>query len=41
MAAIYATLIVKGLKTFAEVPEPVKPKVRTILEEIEMGELAE
>ncbi len=41
MAAVYATLIVKGLKTFAEVPELVKPKVKIILEGIEMGELAE
>lgn len=41
MAAVYATLIVKGLKTFAEVPELVKPKVKIILEGIEMGELVE
>lgn len=41
MAAVYATLIVKGLKTFAEVPELVKPKVKIIIEGIEMGELAE
>lgn len=41
MAAVYATLIIKGLKTFAEVPELVKPKVKIILEGIEMGELAE
>ena len=41
MAAIYATLIIKGLKTFAEVPELVKPKVKEVLEGIDMGELAQ
>ena len=41
MAAIYATLIIKGLKTFAEVPELVKPKVKEVLEGIDMGELVQ
>lgn len=41
MAAVYATLIIKGLKTFAEVPELVKPKVKEVLEGIDMGELAQ
>ncbi|WP_373845710.1 CD1375 family protein [Clostridium sp.] len=41
MAAVYATLIIKGLKTFAEVPELVKPKVKEALEGIDMGELAQ
>lgn len=31
MAVIYATLIVKGKKTFAEVPEVIKEKVKQIL----------
>lgn len=41
MAAVYATLIIKSLKTFAEVPELVKPKVKEVLEGIDMGELAQ
>lgn len=41
MAAVYATLIIKGLKTFTEVPELVKPKVKEVLEGIDMGELAQ
>ena len=41
MAAVYATLIIKGLKTFAEVPELIKPKVKEVLEGINMGELAQ
>ena len=28
MAVIYATLIVKGKKTYAQVPEKIKPQVR-------------
>ncbi|MDD3049764.1 MAG: CD1375 family protein [Candidatus Cloacimonetes bacterium] len=31
MAVIYATLIVKGKKTFAEVPEKIKDQVREVL----------
>lgn len=41
MAVIYATLIVKGKKTFAEVPEVIKEKVKQILINLEVPELAE
>nr|DAZ15709.1 MAG TPA: hypothetical protein [Caudoviricetes sp.] len=41
MAVIYATLIVKGKKTFAEVPEVIKEKVKQILIDLEVPELAE
>ncbi len=30
MAIIYATLIIKGKKTFAEVPERIKEQVRQV-----------
>lgn len=40
MAVIYATLIVKGLRTFASVPDQIKPQVREILEALEVPELA-
>lgn len=41
MAVIYATLIVKGRKTFANVPEKLKEQVKQILIDLEMPELAE
>lgn len=41
MAVIYATLIVKGKKTFAEVPDVIKEKVKQILIDLEVPELAE
>lgn len=41
MAVIYATLIVKGKKTFAEVPPVIKEKVKEILIDLEVPELAE
>lgn len=41
MAVIYATLIVKGKKTFADVPAVIKEKVREILIDLEVPELAE
>ena len=31
MAVIYATLIVKGKKTYAQVPDKIKPQVKQIL----------
>ena len=31
MAVIYATLIIKGKKTFADVPDKIKDKVRELL----------
>lgn len=41
MAVVYATLIVKGKKTFAQVPEKLKAEVRDILISLDCGELAE
>jgi hypothetical protein len=40
MAVIYATLIVKGKKTFAEVPEKIKEQVRQVLIDLDCGDLA-
>lgn len=41
MAAVYATLIVKGKKTFSQVPEKLKAQVREILISLDCGELVE
>lgn len=41
MAVIYATLIVKGKKTFTQVPAILKDQVRQILIDLELPELAE
>ena len=41
MAVIYATLIVKGLKTIDEVPMTVRPQVKEILIAMDLPELAE
>lgn len=41
MAVIYATLIVKGKKTFAQVPNILKEQVKQILMELDLAELAE
>ena len=41
MAVIYATLIVKGKKTFADVPETIKDKVKEVLVALDCPELAE
>lgn len=41
MAIIYATLIVKGKKTFAEVPAKIKDKVKEVLIDLDCGELAD
>lgn len=41
MAVIYVTLIVKGKKTFAQVPAVLKDQVRQILIDLELPELAE
>ena len=40
MAVIYATLIIKGRKTFAQVPSILKEKVRQVLIDLDMEELA-
>lgn len=41
MVIIYATLIIKGKKTFADVPDKIKEKVREVLTDIDCPELAE
>lgn len=39
MAIIYATLIIKGRKTFSEVPEILKEKVKAVLIDLDLEEL--
>lgn len=39
MAAVYATLIIKGRRTFASVPETLKEQVREILIALECEHL--
>ena len=39
MAVVYATLIVKGKKTFAQVPATLKEQVRQLLIELECEDL--
>ena len=41
MAVIYATLIVKGKKSFADVPEKIKAQVKEVLVDLDCPELAE
>lgn len=41
VAIIYALLIIKGKKTFADVPAKLKDQVREILIDMEVPELAE
>lgn len=41
MAVIYVTLIIKGRKTFSDVPAKIKEQVRAILVEMDCAELAE
>lgn len=41
MAVAYATLIVNGKRTFAQVPERIREKVRQVLIDLDCPELAE
>lgn len=41
MAVIYATLIVKGKKTYAQVPDKLKDQVRQVLIDLECEHLIE
>lgn len=41
MAVIYAALIIKGKKTFAQVPAKLQDQVREILNDLECADLAE
>ncbi len=40
MVTVYVTLIVKGYKTYTQVPELLKGDVKTELEALELGHLA-
>lgn len=41
MAVIYATLILKGKRTFEQVPDKIKEQVKEVLIDLEVPELAE
>ena len=41
MAVMYATLILKGKRTFEQVPDKIKEQVREVLIDLEVPELAE
>lgn len=41
MAEVYATLIIKGVRTFEQVPTIIQPKVKAALEALDLGELAQ
>lgn len=41
VAVVYATLIIKGRKSFANVPDTLKEQVRQILIDLDVPELAE
>lgn len=40
MAGVYVTLI-KGVKTFDQVPAIIQPKVKAVLEALDLGEFAQ
>ena len=40
MAVVYATLIVKGKKSYAEVPDRIKEQVKEVLIDLDCGDLA-
>ena len=41
MATVYATLIIKGVKTFSQVPDKLKPQVKEILIALECEDMAQ
>ena len=41
MAVVYATLIIKGKKDFADVPARIKEQVKTVRIDLDCGDLAE
>lgn len=41
MAVVYATLIIKGAKTFAQVPATLQADVRQVLMDLDLENLAE
>ena len=40
MAMVYVTLIIKGAKSFADVPATLQAQVKQLLIELDLGELA-
>ena len=41
MAVVYATLIIKGKKTFTDVPDRIKEQVKQVLIDLDCGDLAQ
>ena len=41
MAVVYATLIIKGKKSFEDVPDKIKGQVKAVLNDIDCGDLAQ
>jgi len=41
MAVVYATLIIKGVKSFNEVPDRIKEQVKQVLIDLDCADLAE
>ena len=41
MAVVYATLIVKGKKTYAQVPDRIKEQVKQVLIDLDCADLGE
>lgn len=41
MAVVYATLIIKGVKFFNEVPDRIKEQVKQVLIDLDCADLAE
>jgi hypothetical protein len=41
MAVVYATLIIKGKKTFADVPDRIKEQVKQVLIDLGCADLAQ
>lgn len=41
MAVVYATLIIKGKKTLADVPDKIKEQVKQVLIDLDCGDLAQ
>lgn len=39
MVVIYVALIIKGIRTYDSVPKIIKPKVKELLEQLDLGEL--
>ena len=41
MAVVYATLIIKGVKTINDVPERIRKQVKQVLIDLDLPELAQ